>query len=102
MRRRCALGRGLPWEEVETTETTMHFSQSGIDRLHDQMAGYVERNEYPGIVTVLCRRDEVLVDLLGTKALGGNDRMRRDTIFRISSMSKPVVAVGAMILVEES
>ena len=34
-------------------------------------------------------------------ALGGNDPMRRDTIFRISSMTKPVTAVATMILVEE-
>jgi CubicO group peptidase (beta-lactamase class C family) len=35
------------------------------------------------------------VDAIGTKA------MRRDTIFRIASLSKPVAAVAAMILVEE-
>ncbi len=34
------------------------------------------------------------------KAVGG-DPIRRDTIFRISSMTKPIAAVAAMILVEE-
>jgi CubicO group peptidase (beta-lactamase class C family) len=34
-------------------------------------------------------------------AAGGRDPMRRDTIFRIASMTKPVTAAAAMILVEE-
>jgi CubicO group peptidase (beta-lactamase class C family) len=64
------------------------------------MAGYVERGEVTGLVTLVCRRDEVHVDAIGTMSLGG-DPMRRDAIFRISSMTKPVTAVAAMILVEE-
>jgi CubicO group peptidase (beta-lactamase class C family) len=40
------------------------------------------------------------VDAIGTKAVGG-DPMRRDTIFRISSLTKPIAATAAMILVEE-
>jgi CubicO group peptidase (beta-lactamase class C family) len=43
----------------------------------------------------------VHVDALGTTAVGGRDPMRRDTIFRIASMTKPITAVAAMTLVEE-
>jgi CubicO group peptidase (beta-lactamase class C family) len=69
--------------------------------MHDVMAGYVERAEVPGLVTLVSRRGEVHVDAIGTKALGGSDPMRRDTIFRIASMTKPITAVATMILVEE-
>src|SRR5271169_5638484 len=55
----------------------------------------------PGIVTLVRRRGEVHVDTIGTKVVGGSDPVRRDTIFRIASMSKPVTAAAAMILVEE-
>ena len=55
----------------------------------------------PGLVTLVSRRGEVHVDAIGTKALGGSDPMRRDTIFRIASMTKPITAVATMILVEE-
>src|SRR5438128_10882893 len=65
------------------------------------MAGHVERGEVPGIVTLISRRGEVHVDAIGTKAIGGSDPIRRDTIFRISSMTKPITAVATMILVEE-
>jgi CubicO group peptidase (beta-lactamase class C family) len=69
--------------------------------MHDVMARHVEQGNAPGIVTLLCRRGEVHVDVLGTKATGGGEPMRRDTLFRISSMTKPVTAVAALMLVEE-
>jgi CubicO group peptidase (beta-lactamase class C family) len=77
------------------------LSKARLGRMHDVMAGYVERGEVPGIVTLVSRRGEVHVDALGMKAVGGSDPMRRDTIFRIASMTKPITAAAAMILVEE-
>jgi CubicO group peptidase (beta-lactamase class C family) len=86
--------------------STEGLSKTRLDRMHDVMAGYVERGEVPGIVTLVCRRGEIHVDAIGMKALGspsatGNGKIRRDTIFRISSMTKPITAAAAMILVEE-
>jgi len=69
--------------------------------MHDVMADHVERGEVPGIVALVSRRGEAHVDAIGTKAVGGGDPIRRDTIFRISSMTKPITAAAAMILVEE-
>jgi CubicO group peptidase (beta-lactamase class C family) len=77
------------------------LSEARLARMHDVMAGYVERGEMPGLVTLICRRGELHVDEIGTTALGASDPMRRDTIFRIASLTKPVAAVAAMILVEE-
>ncbi|MGH2587754.1 MAG: serine hydrolase domain-containing protein [Dehalococcoidia bacterium] len=77
------------------------LSKARLDRMHAVMAGYVERGEPPGLVTLVSRRGEVHVDAIGMKAVGGNDPMRRDTIFRISSMTKPITAAATMILVEE-
>jgi CubicO group peptidase (beta-lactamase class C family) len=77
------------------------LSKIRLGRMHDIMAGYVERGEVPGVVTLISRRGEVHVDAIGNKAISGNDPMRRDTIFRITSMTKPITAAAAMILVEE-
>ena len=77
------------------------LSKARLDRMHDVMAGYVERGEVPGIVTLVCRRGEAHVDAIGRKAAGGRDPIRRDTIFRIASLTKPIAAAAAMILVEE-
>ncbi|MEV6596975.1 serine hydrolase domain-containing protein [Actinoplanes sp. NPDC051346] len=69
--------------------------------LHEAMAARVERGEFPGIVTLVARGDQVRVDAIGTTAFGGDVPMRRDTIFRIASLTKPVLAAAAMILVED-
>jgi CubicO group peptidase (beta-lactamase class C family) len=61
--------------------------------MRDVMAGYVERGEVPGMVTLVRRGGEVHVEVFGTA--------QRDSIFRISSMTKPITAAAAMILVEE-
>jgi CubicO group peptidase (beta-lactamase class C family) len=77
------------------------FSKARLGRMHDVMAGYVERGAVPGVVTLVSRRGETHVDAIGMQAVGGHDPIQRDTIFRISSMTKPITAVAAMMLVEE-
>lgn len=77
------------------------FSQAGLGRLHEVMAGHVARGDLPGVVTLLARGGEVHVEAVGMLAFGGTAPMRRDTIFRIASLSKPVAGAAAMLLVEE-
>ncbi len=77
------------------------LSKARLDRMHEVMAGHVEHGGVPGLVTLISRRGQVHVDAIGMKAAGGKDPMRRDTIFRIASMTKPITAVATMILVEE-
>ena len=50
------------------------LSKARLGRMHDVMAGYVERGEVPGLVTLVSRRGEVHVDAIGTQALGGATR----------------------------
>src|SRR5689334_12691129 len=69
--------------------------------MHDVMAGYVERGEVPGLVTLVSRRGDIYVDAIGTQAFGESTPMGHDAIFRISSMTKPIIAAATMILVEE-
>jgi CubicO group peptidase (beta-lactamase class C family) len=77
------------------------LSKTRLARLRDLMARYVERGAVPGLVALVSRHGETHVEALGTKALGGSDPVRRDTIFRIASMTKPIAAAAAMILAEE-
>lgn len=76
-------------------------SQDRWAAVHDVMAGYVDRGELPGLVMLIAQGDDVHVDSIGLLTLGGSEPMRRDTIFRISSMTKPVTATATMLLVEE-
>src|SRR5947209_8995755 len=81
--------------------STAGLSRARLGRMHDVMAGYVERGDVPGLVTLVSRRGEVHVDIIVAQAFADPTPMRRDTIFRISSMTKPIIAVATMILVEE-
>src|SRR3981189_2124068 len=77
------------------------LSNARIARLHDVMASYVERGEVPGLVTLVSRRGETHIEALGMKGLGASEPVPRATIFPVASMTKPVTAAAAMILVEE-
>ena len=78
-----------------------NLSPAGIARLHDAMTVHVENGRLPGLVTLVSRRGETHVDAIGTFAFGDATPMPRDTIFRIASVTKPITAAAAMILVEE-
>jgi hypothetical protein len=62
------------------------LSKARLGRMRDVMAAHVERGDIPGLVTLVSRRDEVHVEAIGRPADGGGP-MRRDTIFRIASMT---------------
>jgi CubicO group peptidase (beta-lactamase class C family) len=81
--------------------TAPGFTKDGLDRLRDVLARHVERGSAPGLVSVVSRGGEVHLEAMGTTAVGGTTPGAPDTIFRISSMTKPVTAVAAMVLVEE-
>jgi CubicO group peptidase (beta-lactamase class C family) len=77
------------------------LSTSRLGRLREVLSGYVERQYAPGVVALVSSGDDVHVEVLGSQSTDGAAPMRRDTIFRIASITKPVVAAAAMMLVEE-
>jgi CubicO group peptidase (beta-lactamase class C family) len=79
-----------------------HKERSMSVRLREVMSAHVQRGDAPGLVMLVSRRGEAEVEAIGTIAVGVADPIRRDTIFRIASMTKPITALAAMILVEDS
>jgi CubicO group peptidase (beta-lactamase class C family) len=77
------------------------FDQTGLGRLRDVMAGHVDRDDVGGVAWLAARDDDVEVGWAGTLSRGEPEPVQRDSIFRIASLTKPITAVGAMILVEE-
>jgi len=77
------------------------LSTKRLARLHDALAAHVSSTDVPGIVALVSRRGETHVVALGRRSLESDAPMTRDTIFRIASMTKPVAAAAAMILVEQ-
>jgi CubicO group peptidase (beta-lactamase class C family) len=76
-------------------------SDSELDGLHKAMAARVAKGELPGLVMLVAHGSDVHVDTIGVTAIGSDDPMRRDTIFRIASMTKPILAAATMMLVED-
>ena len=77
------------------------FSPDRLARLHDALAAHVAGGAMPGVVALVSRRGETYVETIGKQSFEAESPMRRDTIFRIASMTKPVTAAATLILVEE-
>ena len=102
-----AVAQPVPPQSITPAKDQDQIMSSGLSkarlaRMHDIMAGHVASGRLPGLVTLLDRHGETHVDAIGVQSFGGGAPMRRDTIFRIASLTKPVTAAAAMILVEEA
>jgi len=81
--------------------STTGLSKPRLERMHQVLSGHIERKEIPGLVALVSHHDDVHVETFGTLAFDNSAPMKRDTIFRIASITKLITAVAAMILLEE-
>jgi CubicO group peptidase (beta-lactamase class C family) len=80
---------------------TLGFIPERLERLATIMARQVEQKKAPGVSMLIARHGKVAYrDFVGALRPGGPP-MSDDAIFRIYSMTKPIVSVAAMMLVEE-
>lgn len=77
------------------------LSKSRLGRVRARLDAGLERGGPPGFVALVHRHGQSHVMVGGTQALDGKERMQRDTIFRIASLTKPMLAAAAMVLVEQ-
>jgi len=90
-------------EDLTTTDPErLGFSTTRLARIGAWYQPRVEAGDVTGAVVAIARGD----DLAYFQAIGFQDRaktipMKRDSIFWIASMTKPITSVAAMILVED-
>ncbi|WP_157249995.1 serine hydrolase domain-containing protein [Nonomuraea typhae] len=77
------------------------FSEAGLRKVRGVLARYVESGRIPGLVALVSRGGRTHVEAMGTMRAEGGAPMRRDTIFRMASTSKPVAMAAAMVLLDE-
>ncbi|MEU8275804.1 serine hydrolase domain-containing protein [Microbispora bryophytorum] len=77
------------------------FSATGLRRVREVLTRYVESGRIPGLVALVSRGDQTHAVAIGTMRHDGGAPMRRDTIFRMASTSKPVSVAAAMVLLDE-
>lgn len=76
------------------------LSAEGLTRFGAVAAGHVDDEGVPGLVALVARGDQVHVEALGSLSIGGPP-VRRDSLFRIASTTKPVTGAATLALAEE-
>ncbi len=86
---------------VEPSEAA-GMSAKRLERVRPAMQAYVDRGVYAGIVTLIARRGRVVhAGAFGWRDKEAGSPMTADTIFRLYSMTKPIICVALMTLLEE-
>jgi CubicO group peptidase (beta-lactamase class C family) len=88
---------------AEKTENTKEgFSTARLIALSDKVRSEVKSGRLPGAVLLVSRNGKLVYsDVIGVQDPKSGAPMRRDSIFRIYSMTKPFVSVAVMMLAEE-
>ena len=88
----------LPMAKAET----VGMSTKRLERIHDYIQGYMDRNEIAGAVTLVARHGKVVhFEAQGFRDKEDHAPMQKDTIFSLMSMTKPIVSTALMMLWEE-
>lgn len=81
--------------------TETGFDPHGLDRLKRTVEAQITSGRIPGAVLVLSRHGEQIAMPFGKQYPGNSKAMGIDAIFRIYSMTKPVVSLATMMMAEE-
>ena len=78
----------------------MGLTSDGLRRLESTLGGHVARGSIPGLVALVSQGEATHVIVDGRMSLDRPELVRRDSIFRIASMTKPITAIAALMLVD--
>ena len=92
------LAQSLPKAKPEK----VGLSSSRLERVSELFQGFVDQQQLAGAVALIARQGKVaFFKTWGRMDLADDVPMRKDTIFRIASMTKPITSTAVMILHEE-
>src|SRR5512138_3952634 len=78
------------------------LSSERLARISGWLRAEVAQNKIPGAVILVSRGGKIAyVDAIGQRDPAGSAAMKADDVFRIYSMTKPIVSVAALMLAEE-
>jgi len=85
-----------------TSPASVGFAAERLNRLDGAMQAEIDAGHYAGISVMVARRGRLVKSgCYGYQTLESRKRLREDAIFRIASMTKPIVAVAMLLLYEE-
>ena len=96
----------LAWPITAATPTAkpedVGFSSERLHRINDLVQRHITAGSFSGAVTLVARNGRIAhFEAQGLMDIESRKPMQKDAIFRIMSMTKPVVGVSIMMLVEE-
>ena len=78
------------------------MSSDRLQRVNDVIKSYIDSGQISGAVTMVSRKGRIAhFEAQGLMDIEGKTAMRKDAIFRMASMSKPVTGVAILMLMEE-
>jgi CubicO group peptidase (beta-lactamase class C family) len=81
---------------------TLGLSAVRLQRMSDAFKREIDKGTMPGVTVLVARRGQIgWFDAIGRQSPAASAPMAHDSIFRIFSMTKPIVSVGIMMLVED-
>jgi CubicO group peptidase (beta-lactamase class C family) len=81
---------------------TLGLSPSRLQKMSDAFKRETDKGTLPGATVMVARRGQVgWFEAIGRQGPASSQPMAHNTLFRIFSMTKPIVSVGIMMLVEE-
>jgi CubicO group peptidase (beta-lactamase class C family) len=81
---------------------TLGLSPVRLQRASDAFEREVDKGTVPGVTLLVARKGQIgWFDAIGRQTPASDAPMTTDSIFRIFSMTKPIVSVGIMMLVED-
>ncbi|MDA9656991.1 beta-lactamase family protein [Flavobacteriaceae bacterium] len=87
--------------EISSPES-QGFSSEKLMLLNQAMHSYVDNNELSAIQTAIVKNGKLIhFDSYGSSDISENNELKSDDIFRIASMTKPIVSLALMKLYEE-
>jgi CubicO group peptidase (beta-lactamase class C family) len=87
---------------LEANPEEAGMSSERLENVCRLVQGYVDSGKLPGAISVVARRGKVVhFETYGRMDTEADKPMRPDTIFRLASMTKPIVSVALMTLYEE-
>jgi CubicO group peptidase (beta-lactamase class C family) len=95
-------GAGLRAQHPLASPESVGFSADGLKALERTMRALVDDGKLAGVTTLVARHGKVVsLDAYGVRDFKTRKPVARDTIFRIASMTKPIVGVAMMMLWEQ-
>jgi CubicO group peptidase (beta-lactamase class C family) len=87
---------------TSTKPEDVGLSAERLQRIHQMIQRHIDAGDITGAVTLVARKGQIAwIDAAGVMDLETKAPMKRDSLFRMASMTKPVIGTAMMMMIEE-